>query len=182
MTKPSDTLARLRARSTEAGKFVLPLDPVWADKITEAYGALRRADLIDDKYEKRQRVAEAQATIDELTEQAGEAVVVFRFCRLSRGQYDELVSRNPPTAEQRKEDDDKPWGQRRVFDIDAFGPDLLNTVLIDPKLTLDEVRGMLNGTDDEVLLAKGEAEALLGAAMAAALSQPRTVPPDLVLP
>lgn len=181
MAKPSDTLARLRARSTEAGRFVLPLDPAWADKAQDAYDALRRAEVYEGE-ERALRVAAAQASIDQIAAEAGDNVAVFRFRRLSRAQYDELVSRNPPSEEQRAEDQDKMPGQRRVFNLDTFGPDLLHAVLLDPRLELEEVAVMLNGADDEVLLSKGEAEALLAAAMSTALSVPRAMPKGLALP
>ncbi len=187
MTKPSgtlDTLARLRARSEEAGRFVLALDPVWADKINEAYGTKRRAELIEEDGEKGRRVAEAQAAIDELVGQAGDNVVVFKFRRLSRSQYDELIHRHPPSAAQRKEDEDNGlrYGERRVFNNDTLGPDLLSMTLIDPPMTIEEAKDLINGTADEQLLSKGEAEAMLFAAITAAQSAPKVLPEGLRLP
>lgn len=183
MTKPSDTLARLRARSIEAGRFVLPLEPVWADKLTDAYSALRRAELADED-ERAERVAEAKAVVTELEASAGDNVAIFRFRRMSRAQYDTLISRHPPTAEQRKEDDDKPVGQRRMFDTETMAPDLLSVVCIDPSLSIEDATDLMQGVSEDgaPLMSKGEAEAMLNAALSAALSPPRGLPRELTLP
>jgi hypothetical protein len=183
MTESSDPLARLRARSIEAGRFVLPLDPVWADKLINAYEAVNRARLYSDEGDKAQRVAEAQATVDAIAESAGENVIVFRMKRLSRAEYDALVTRHPPTPAQRKEDEDKPRGDRRAFDQDTWAPELVSLVCYDPPLTLEQATALIQGGGDQDLaLSKGEAEAFTWTAQAAALAIPRTVPKELKLP
>lgn len=184
MATSSDTLARLRARSIEAGRFVLPLDPVWADKINEAQAALRRAELYLDE-DKALRVAEAQATVDAIAESAGDNVVVFRMKRLSRAEYDALVTRNPPSPAQRKEDEEKPRTERRIFNEDTFGPELVSMVCYDPPLALEEAVALIHGVEGEdasLALSKGESEAFMWAAQAAALSAPKQVPKELKLP
>lgn len=188
MSKPSDTLARLRARSVEAGRYILPLDPLWAAKSHAAYAALRNAEMAadPDDSESSRRVAEAQAQVDEINAEAEGEVLVFKFRRLSRAQYDAVVTRNPPTAEQIEKDKDVPLGQHRVFNTETFPIDLLHTVLIEPVLPLDELTEIINGpgadSDEEPLLSKGEAEALMSAAMQTALSVPRGLPAQLKLP
>ncbi len=185
MSKPSDTLARLRARPSEAGRFVLPLDPVWVDKLTEAYRAVRQAELVDDPDEREDRLATARTTVAELEAAAGNNVVVFRFRRLSRAQYDGLITRNPPTPEQRKEDEGKLPHERRLWNADTLAPDMLAMVLIDPPMEgPEEASAFLEATGDDgcAVLGKGEAEALLIAAQSAALSAPRMAPRELALP
>lgn len=184
MTESSAPLARLRARSIEAGRFVLPLEAAWADKINEAQAAVRRAELVPDE-DRAQRVAEAQATMDALAESAGDNVVIFRMKRLSRAEYDGLVTRNPPSPAQRKEDEEKPRNERRIFNEDTFGPELVSMVCYDPPLTLEEAVAIIQGVDGDdasLALSKGEAEAFMWAAQAAALSAPRQLPKDLKLP
>jgi hypothetical protein len=183
MTKPSDTLARLRARSTEAGRFVLPLDPVWADKVTDAYGALRRAEMVEDD-ERATRVAEARAVIAELTESMDDNVMIWRFRRLSRPQYDDLVSRTPPSDKQKEAQAELPAAQRAVFDLEAMRWSLLSEVCIDPRYTLEEAQELLEGADEDgnPYLSRGESEALVNSAMSSALSTPRQLPRELTLP
>lgn len=184
MAKSSDTLARLRARSIEAGRFVLPLETAWADKINEAQAAVRRAELVPDE-DRAQRVAEAQAAVDALAESAGDKVLVFRMKRLSRAEYDALVTRNPPSPEQRKEDEDKPRTERRIFNEDTFGPELVSMVCYDPPLTPEEALAIIHGVEGEdasLALSKGESEAFMWAAQSAALSPPKQVPKELKLP
>lgn len=195
MNKPVDTLARLRSRSQEAGRFVLPLNRAWADKLQAAYTALNQAEILSgpDNPESGKRIAEAQAEVDRIAAEAGEEVVVFRFRRLGRAQYDALVSRNPPSAEQKKEDEDKPPRERRIWNQDTFGPDLVHAVMFDPKLPYDEVVNLINGPElsvhddkyDEAntsLLSKAESETLLNTAIMAALNNPRSLPADFELP
>lgn len=183
MTKPSDTLARLRARSTEAGRFVLPLEPTWADKLIEAYGALRRAEVLDDE-DRATRVAEARAAISELEESATDNVIVWRFRRLSRPQYDALVNRCPPSQEQKDKEVDLPLRERNVFDLNDMRWALLAEVCIDPRYTPEEAKELIEGEgeDGAPFLSRGEAEALVNAAMASALSTPRALPRELTLP
>lgn len=180
-----DTLARLRSRSEVAGEYVLPLDRVWADKAIVAYDALNRAEMVladENDPESSKRIATAQAEVDRIVEEAGENVVIFRFRRLGRAHYDKLVSQNPVTDAQKEEDAAKPFGERRAFNMDTFGPQLLQAGMIEPKLDPWEIELLLNGTDEEVLLSKGEAEYVLNAAITAALSRPRTLPAKLILP
>jgi hypothetical protein len=188
MNKPSDTLERLRARSIEAGRFVLPLDPVWAEKVLTASNALRNLETYGDPDdpERSRRVAEAKAELGELTANVEGEVMVFKFRRLSRAAYDAIVSRNPATKEQieQAKEDEGPRA-RLVWNPKTFPVDLLATVLIEPKFDGDELVEMLNGDEDpdaEPLLSKGEAEAILAAAMQTALSVPPTLPAALSLP
>jgi len=186
MTKPSDTLERLRARSVVAGRFVLPLDPIWAEKVIAASNALRNVETYGDPDdpERSRRVAEAKSELAELTENIEGETITFKFRRLSRAAYDAIVSRNPATPEQiekAKADSTR----ASIWNPETFPIDLLNTVLIEPKMSPDEITQMLNGTDDpddEPMLSKGEAESILAAAMNTALSIPPTLPRALALP
>lgn len=182
MAKSSDTLARLRARSVEAGRFVLPLEPVWADKLNDAYSKLRSAEMVRD--ENPEGVVKAQAIVDGLVESAGDNVVIFRFRRISRAQYDELVSANPPSAAQMEREKDLPTNQRAVFDLETMRAALLAEVCIDPVLTYEEAAEMMNGASEDgaPFMSRGESESLTNAAMAAALSMPRALPRELTLP
>ncbi len=192
-----DTLARLRARSEEAGRYVLPLNRAWADKAQAAYDELHRAStvLVDpNDPESDRRIANAQAEVDRIVEAAGDEVVVFRFRRLGRAQYEALVSRHPVTAEMRKEDEEKAPQFRRVFNMETFGPELLELVMFDPKLPREAIVELVNGPPLEVdeqghavitepaLMSRAEAEALLASAMTSALDRPRSLPSDLTLP
>jgi len=188
MTKPSDTLERLRARSIEAGRFVLPLDPIWADKVQAASNALRQLEAYGDREdpEFHRRLAEAKSELEELTANIEGETLTFKFRRLSRAAYDAVVSRNPATpahiARAKEENGPRvtaPWNP------DTFPIDLLNTVLIEPKMSVEELTEMLNGSDnpdEEPMLSKGEAESILAAAMNTALSVPPTLPKALGLP
>lgn len=195
MTRHLDTLARLRARDQEAGRFVLPLDRAWADKAYAAYDNLRRAETVladPEDPDSQRRINDAQAEVDRIVKEAGNEVVVFRFRRLGRATYDTLVSRHPPTEEQKAEDAAKPDRERRVWNADTFGPALLQVGMFDPKLSLGEIIELINGPDlDEVadpesdvkpLLSKAEAETLLNTAIMAALKTPPTMPEGLRLP
>lgn len=183
MAKPSDTLARLRARSIEAGRFVLPLEPVWADKLNDAYSALRRAELLEEP-ERAEKVAEARANVASLEATAGDNVEVFRFRRISRVQYDELVSAHPPSAAQVEREKDLPAAQRSVFDLEEMRWALLAEVCIDPPLSPEEAKELICGCRDDgaPYLSRGESESLVNAAMAVALSMPRQLPKELALP
>lgn len=183
MTKPSDTLARLRARSKEAGRFVLPLDQVWLDKLTDAYSALRRAEMSDED-ERAERVAEARAVVTDLEAAAGDNVMIWRFRRLSRPQYEDLVSRTPPSEKQKADQAEMPSTQRAVFDLEAMRWSLLAEVSIDPKYTVEEAQELLEGSDEDgnPYLSRGESESLVNAAMSSATSLPRALPRELKLP
>lgn len=181
--KPSDTLARLRARSVEAGRFVLALDREWAERLTEAYAKVRRIEALADASVDDQ-LADAKGEVAELEAKAGDNVIVFRFRRMAKPEYEELLAAHPPTEAQRKAQDDaglQPW-QRKVWNEETFEPALVHKVLIEPKLSIDEVCEMLRSVGDTPLLSMGEARQMADAAVAAALSPPVRVPEELRLP
>ena len=184
MTKPSDTLARLRARSQEAGRFVLATDPEWAEKLGAAYRKVRTLEGDAPDAALADQLAAAKTDLAQLEELAGDKVIVFRFRRMGKPEYEELLAKHPATAEQRKTQDENnvPAYMRKVWDEETFEPDLVARVLIDPKLSLEEVVELLRPQGEEPLLSMGEARDLVQAAMAAAMSLPPTLPEGLRLP
>lgn len=179
MPKPSDTLARLRARSVEAGRFVLPLDQEWADKLADAYDRRNKAEFVEDA----DQIAAARAEVAKLEELAGDNVMVFRFRRLSKPDWEALVARNPLSAEQRAAQEKLPAYERKSWNQETFVPDLIATTCIEPRFTLEEATELINGTDEDgnAYLSGGEAAQLGNAAANAATSVARA-PKDLRLP
>lgn len=179
MTKPSETLARLRARSAEAGRFVLALDPVWSDKLTEAYARLRQAETLDEP----QAIEAAKAEVAGLEESAGDRVEVFIFRRMTRPEWEELVHSHPLTPAQQEQMKTAEVWERQVWNPDTFYPDLVSRVCIRPKMTLEEAAELLNGANEDgsPLLSVGESRQLTNAAAAAAVSVAAT-PRELKLP
>jgi hypothetical protein len=53
--------------------------------------------------------------------------VSFKFVALGSVEYDKLVTKHPPTTDQRAEGAN--------YNIDTFGPDLLSRVCVDPEFT-----------------------------------------------
>lgn len=179
MTKPSDTLARLRARSAEAGRFVLALDPVWSEKLTQAYARLRQAETLDES----QAIEAAKAEVAGLEESAGDRVEVFIFRRMSKTEWEELVHKHPLTPQQQERIKTAEMWERRVWNPDTFNPDLLSRVCIKPRLTLDEAVDLLEGVNEDgvPLLSAGEVAQLVTSAANAATSI-ATAPRELKLP
>jgi hypothetical protein len=77
------------------------------------------------------RVREIQAELDAIAPQIEEATVAFRFKGISHWRLKE-IQRQFPTEER---------GQ--AWDVDAGAPTLISACLMDPKLTTDEVRELL---------------------------------------
>jgi hypothetical protein len=179
MTKPSDTLARLRARSAEAGRFVLALDPVWSEKLTQAYARLRQAETLDEAA----AIEAAKAEVAGLEESAGDRVEVFIFRRMSRPEWEELVHAHPLTPEQQERMKTAEMWEREIWNPETFYPDMVARVCIKPKMTLEEATELLAGVneDGQPLLSAGESRQLTNAASAAALSV-ATPPRELKLP
>ena len=186
MTKPSDTLARLRARSVEAGRFVLATDPQWAEKLGVAYRKVRNLEPEKGSLDATlaDQLAEAKNELAALEAMAGDNVIIWRFRRMGKPEYEQLLAKHPATAEQRKIQDDNnvPPYMRKVWNEETFEPDLVARVLIEPKLTFEEVCELLRPAGDEPLLSMGEARDLVQAAMAAAMSLPPEIPEELRLP
>jgi hypothetical protein len=184
--KPSDTLARLRARSVEAGRFVLATDPQWAEKLGAAYRKVHTLGPEGGGDETlTDQLAQAKNELAALEASAGDNVVIFRFRRMGKPEYEELLARHPATAEQRKVQDENnvPPYMRKVWNEETFEPDLVQRVLIEPKLSLEEVCEMLRpDVTAEPILSMGEARDLVQAAMSAAMSLPPAIPEELRLP
>lgn len=75
------------------------------------------------------------------------------FRAIGSAEYDRLITKFPPTADQRREG--------MSYDVDRFGPTLLSKVCVDPVLTVEDARAIW--TSDE--WNRGELGALFTAAV-----------------
>lgn len=85
----------------------------------------------------RDAVTEAEGAVREATE-------TFRFRALGRHSYDELVREHPPTDEDHelaRSQSGSP-DARAQYHTDTFAPALIAACLVDPPLSLDEVKSL----------------------------------------
>jgi hypothetical protein len=124
-----DRLRQLRSRSEEAGRYELVVDSEWADRLAKVYAELGRDP-------SRARKAELEAEAAELEARKGEAVVTFTFRRLPPEQYEALLAKHPPSAEQRKEEDaaKTPPMMRSTWNPETFQPAAILATVITPEL------------------------------------------------
>lgn len=65
--------------------------------------------------------------------------VELTFQAIGATEYDKLVSKHPPKAEQRVDG--------ASFDIDSFGPDLIHKVSLEPDISLKDAQEIWNSPD-----------------------------------
>lgn len=78
------------------------------------------------------RIAELTVQVEDLEKQMADATVAFRFRGISHWRFKE-IQRRFPTEE-----------RNMTWDVDAGSPTLISECLVDPQLTPDEVRELLD--------------------------------------
>lgn len=69
----------------------------------------------------------------------GPVEVELLFRAIGNSEYDKLVTKFPPTAQQRKDG--------MTYDMDRFAPELLARVCVDPAMTVDDWKAIWNSDD-----------------------------------
>lgn len=69
----------------------------------------------------------------------GPVEVELLFRAIGNSEYDKLVTKFPPTAQQRKDG--------MTYDMDRFAPELLSRVCVDPAMSLEDWKSIWNSDD-----------------------------------
>lgn len=111
----------------------------------------RRPATLDELLKKKRR--EADVEIKTQGDDGGEVTLVLRYRALSSKEFDDLVAAHPPTPKQQRDG--------MAYNPDTFGPALVAAVCIDPILSVDDAKALINSPD----WSAGEAGTLTGEAM-----------------
>ena len=125
------TIAQIKKQKKAVTKQVaVQLDGEIADRIADLrrlHLAARDSDRLSNENDKAPGI---QHQIDELVEESLDTEVVFTFKSIGRLRYDELVTENAPTKEQKKEGAE--------FNADTFPPVLVSESCVDPEMSLED--------------------------------------------
>lgn len=99
---------------------------------------------------RKQSAADKRATIEKLKGKApatqefsiyidGDEELTLKFRAIGAREYDKLVAKHPPKAEQRAE------GQS--FNIDTFAPALISAVSVEPEITPEDAKEIWNAPE-----------------------------------
>lgn len=110
---------------------VAPVDLAALEKVTS--GALRRPATLADLRAKKRR--EADIVVSSVDADGGQVQLVLRFRALSAKAFDDLQAKYPPTTRQKQ--DGLPYNP------DTFGPALVAAVCIEPVLTVEDVKALM---------------------------------------
>lgn len=167
----ASAMERLRQRDQVASTYSVVVDREWAKEHLEVVEAIARAE----------RLGEADPMLEarraELEKRRGDAVVEFKFRHCSPVRYESLLNEYRPTAEQRQQAEGMPASAQPRW-APGFRPALVAAVVVEPKLTEEEIVELF-GEEGESILSPGEAMELFVAAIAASNNVPRFVPADL---
>jgi hypothetical protein len=168
MSRPI-TMDHLRSSKKPVRKTVwIALD---SDDATELEEATRTFNIVDAAVNRAKangnlvpqdtltRLIEATDRKTKATEVARENSVKFVFRSLGRRKYDALLGEHPPTDEQMK----KQGNDKLEFNPETFPEALVQACLIEPELSIDEVKEIFNSED----WTPGETYSLFMAAMQA---------------
>lgn len=78
--------------------------------------------------------AEREVSVSLPDGEGGQDVATLLFRALGAQDYDKLLGKHPPTAQQRLEG--------HSYNLDTFGPALLSRVCVDPEMTEDEAKAI----------------------------------------
>lgn len=134
----------LAAKKPQRRTVPVSLDPDMTERLDAARRAVRVAEIaLDTAAEDRRDVAQdnldaARVDLDQLEAEVKAQTVLFVFEGLGRKGYEELMANHPPTREQR--DRLKATGDFAPWNVDEFPPILISACLVEPRLSVDEVR------------------------------------------
>jgi hypothetical protein len=139
------TMDHLRSRKKPITQRVtLCLDSEVADKFNElsVQVQLIEQQVLDRSTpELRRQLEDKQAELEEMQPSVEEASCTFVFKSLGRVEFEKLLDEYPPTKEQReaarKKGEDIP-----NFNVDTFPPVLVAACMIEPELSLDDVKSL----------------------------------------
>ena len=127
----ANTIEEIKARKKAVTKQVaIQLDGEIADRIADLrklHLATRDSDRVSNEADKAPGIMEQ---IEELVGESRDTEVTFVFKSIGRFRYDEIVTENPPTKEQKKEGAE--------FNADTFPPALVAESCIDPEMSLED--------------------------------------------
>lgn len=107
---------------------------------------------LEDLLGKQRRSKPVELTLPQPDGSVRKVSLLFRA--LSGEDYDDLVAKHPPTDKQRKDG-------MRGFNPDTFPPALVAASLVQPQLTVDQVKGLWGSSD----WSDGERASLFGHAL-----------------
>ncbi len=134
--KPT-TLAQLQRKAPIELSVWIPLDADAHDAIQRADETVANADLASSG------VDEAKAARAQVIEDLGDDVAVVVFRALNAFHYKELVRAHAPSEEFSKQYE-KENGVPAEFNPDTFAPALISACACEPKMTVDEVKGLVS--------------------------------------
>jgi hypothetical protein len=101
----------------------------------------------------KKRHLEREVQIKIPDDDGGVSEVTMLFRSIGAREYDRLLTKHPPSSEQR--------AQGATYDINTFGPALISRVSLDPEMSEDDVRQIWNSNDWN----RGEVMSLFSAAV-----------------
>lgn len=165
--RPAATaMERLRQRDQVANRYPVIIDREWAKERLEVVEAITRAKRTGGD------PTDLEAKLAELEERKGEAVLEFTFRHCSPVRFESLLHEHRPTAEQREEAKGLPANLQPRW-APSFRPALVAEVLIEPKLSPEEIGELFGEGGNGSVLSPAEAMELFSAAMAASNNVPR---------
>lgn len=112
--------------------------------------ARRRPATLADLKAKKKRTSEVVVyTVDE----DGPVQLVLKFQAISPKEFDDLVAAHPPTTKQKQD--------QMIYNPDTFGPALASLCLIEPKLSLEDIKELR----DSGAWSSGEINTLINSAL-----------------
>ncbi len=103
-------------------------------------------------------IAQIEADLEELWEEAEGLAITFTFRDVGRKPFDDLVLAHPATPDQKKRVEDMGGGMLE-YNVDTFPPALMSATSLDPKMTLEEATEIFNDWG------AGDVEALFATAL-----------------
>ncbi len=97
----------------------------------------RRQASIDDLFKKKRR--ETEVVITSQDDDGGTIELTLRYRAIGSREYDDLVSKYPPTREQKADG--------AAYNVDLFAPALISAVSMEPRLSLDDAKEIYNSPE-----------------------------------
>lgn len=139
--RPVPTFDRLAKKKPMEHVEWIPLDEDTLEAYEEAKNELGRAKLLDEP----DHIAKAEKDLKKAREQLESTSVRMVFRSMGRARYDDLIRQFPPTPEQVEEHKSK-YGAQSVpeYDAEALAPHLIAEACVEPKMTPDQVRSLVD--------------------------------------
>jgi hypothetical protein len=137
----ASAIERLRARDLVAGEYPVYLDRAWVDALNAARERLTLAKARGNKLD----TSAAQAEVEGLEAQQEDKVLTFKFRALGLVEYEELLSKHRPTAEQVERAKAAGAMFPPNWNTETFPLALIGAALVEPAFSAEELQQLYAG-------------------------------------